>query len=53
VLKTEILTEMRRMGILKKNEYPQKPHYYPSLQNLNFERAEKAWDPQKHGNAAL
>lgn len=53
ILKSEILTELRRLGIVKKNEYPHKPNYYPSLQNMDFDRAEKAWDPQKHGNVAI
>jgi mannosyl-3-phosphoglycerate synthase len=50
ILKDEILGELRRLNILKKNEMPQQPVRYGSLQSFDFDKVLKNWDPQQHGN---
>ncbi len=49
-LKKEILRELRRRRILKKDEMPVLPRRYPALSAMNFAAAEKTTDWAFHSN---
>lgn len=49
-LRNQILEELFRHKILKKNQEPAKPRQYPALVNIDFEAAARKIDWSKHGN---
>lgn len=49
-LRKEILTELRRQKILKKNEVPTLPRQYPAMQDIPFEKLSKHIDWESLGN---
>lgn len=50
LLRQEILDELVRLNILKKGQEPALPHQYPALAGINFDKASKQFDLEKHSN---
>lgn len=49
-LKTEIINDLRKMGVLKKVAQPIQPRRYPALAQMDFKQAAKSFDWEKNGN---
>lgn len=49
-LKDDIVAELKRLKILKKNQLPEQPYRYPALNTLDFGTALRIFDLEKHGN---
>jgi hypothetical protein len=49
-LRKQILEEIFRLKIKKKNQEPEKPRQYPALEGMDFDAALSRVDWQKHGN---
>lgn len=49
-LRAQILEELRKQKILKRNQTPALPRQYPALIDANFDAAKRKIDWEKHGN---